>query len=365
MPTVRNRFQNTIPSLAGSLVLLLAPSAAAQSFNVDFGTLSSPPVPSAAYGAAAGQPGLWNPIDVTVVNPPLLSLGGAVTPVTLTRSNLFTIDYFFNNALTLGDDGALMDDGESIGGPAVWTFSHLSAGDYSLYTYAWASDSFMYRTLVSGGTQDPDQIVGGTWPGHQQIGVTYALHQFAVPQDGSITVTASTQLTAGTINGFQLVRSDTPVQVACAGDGSATACPCGNTGGPGHGCGNSVVPAGALLAASGVAWVSGDSFVLSGSGMPNGTVLYVQGSTALNAGLGVAFGDGLRCAGGNVVRLGIKDNVGGASSYPEAGDQSISLRGAVVGGGTYTYQAWYRNAANFCTSSSFNFSNGLTVTWGP
>ncbi|MCY2959149.1 MAG: hypothetical protein NTY35_03205 [Planctomycetota bacterium] len=347
------------------LVLVLAPCAAAQSFNVDFASLSNPPVPSSAYGAAAGQPGHWNVIDVTVVNPPLLGLGGAATAITLTRSNLMTIDFGFDSVMTQGDDGALMDDGESIGGPAVWTFSHLSAGDYAVYTYAWASDSFTYRTLVSCGSQDPDQIVGGTWPGHQQAGVTYALHHASVPAGGSITIRASTYQVAGTINGFQLVRSDTPAQTVCVGDGSGTACPCGNAGGPGRGCANSVNSAGARLDASGTAWVSGDSFVLSGSGMPNGPVLYIQGSTAMNGGLGVALGDGLRCAGGLVVRLGTKSNVGGASSYPQPGDTSISVRGAVVAGGTHTYQAWYRNAATYCTADTFNLTNGLSVIWMP
>jgi hypothetical protein len=352
------------PILALTASALLVPRATAQNFNVDFGSLSSPPVPSDAYGAAAAQPGRWNAIDVTVVNPPLVGLNGTATPVTLTRSNLGTIDYYFNNSLTLGDDGALMDDGESIGNPSVWTFSHLEAGDYAVYTYGWASDSFMYRTRVSGGTLDPAQDVGGMWPGHQQIGTTYALHHFSVPGDGSITITAQTQVTAGTINGFQLVRSDPPVQFACAGDGTGTACPCGNSGAAGHGCASSVNPAGAQLAASGGAWVSGDTFVLYGSGMPNGPVMYIQGSMSMSGGQGVAFGDGLRCAGGNVVRLGVKTNAGGASHYPDAGDALISIRGAVIGGSTHTYQAWYRNAASFCTIDTFNLSNGVVVTWG-
>jgi hypothetical protein len=27
------------------------------------------------------------------------------------------------------------------------------------------------------------------------------------------------------------------------------------------------------------------------------------------------------------------------------------------------YQLWYRNAAAFCTPSTFNLTNGLDVTW--
>jgi hypothetical protein len=33
--------------------------------------------------------------------------------------------------------------------------------------------------------------------------------------------------------------------------------------------------------------------------------------------------------------------------------------------GVRTYQAWYRNAAVFCTASTFNLSNGYSITWTP
>jgi hypothetical protein len=92
--------------------------------------------------------------------------------------------------------------------------------------------------------------------------------------------------------------------------------------------------------------------------------LYFQGTTQIAAGAGVAFGDGLRCAGGTVIRLGTKTNVGGSSSYP-SGSQSISVRGNDVAGNLRTYQCWYRNAAAFCTASTFNLTNGLQITWSP
>jgi hypothetical protein len=150
----------------------------------------------------------------------------------------------------------------------------------------------------------------------------------------------------------------------CFGDGTGTACPCGNSGAAGHGCANSIDPNGALLAASGTPSVSADTLVLSGSGMPNASALYFQGSSALNGGLGAAFGDGLRCAGGQVIRLGTKTNASGASQYPATGDASISVRGLDVAGDVRVYQAWYRNAATFCTSATYNLSNGVQVTWG-
>lgn len=150
----------------------------------------------------------------------------------------------------------------------------------------------------------------------------------------------------------------------CAGDGSATACPCGNNSpsGSGAGCLNSL-GSGGLLGAGGTASIVSDSFVLSGSGMTNAAALYFQGTNQLNGGLGFVFGDGLRCAGGTIIRLGTKVNAAGASQYPGAGDPSISVRGLVTAPGMRTYQVWYRNAAPFCSSSTFNLTNGLAIDW--
>ncbi|MBL8862340.1 MAG: hypothetical protein JNK02_10045 [Planctomycetes bacterium] len=151
----------------------------------------------------------------------------------------------------------------------------------------------------------------------------------------------------------------------CFGDGSGTTCPCGNTGSFGHGCANSVNAAGARLTGVGVTSLASDSVVLHAAGMPNSSVLFFQGTSQQSGGAGTQFGDGKRCAGGTVVRLGTKSNVAGVSSYPEWGDQPVSVRGLVVAPGTRAYQAWYRNAASYCTISTFNLSNGLEIFWGP
>jgi len=152
----------------------------------------------------------------------------------------------------------------------------------------------------------------------------------------------------------------------CLGDGSGTACPCGNDApaGSGAGCLNSL-GTGGRLASTGTPSIAADTLVLHGSGMPDSTVLYFQGTTQLNGGAGSVFGDGLRCAGGSVIRLGAKVNVAGASQYPAAGDPSISVRGANAAGDVRTYQGWYRNAAAFCQSATFNLTNGLQATWAP
>jgi hypothetical protein len=156
-----------------------------------------------------------------------------------------------------------------------------------------------------------------------------------------------------------------PVPTFCYGDGTGTACPCGNAGAAGNGCASSVSAAGAHLTATGSASISSDTFVLGGSLMPNSSALYFQGTTQTAGGAGVVFGDGLRCAGGSVIRIGTKTNVGGASSYPAAGDAAISIKGANSAGAVRTYQCWYRNAAAFCTPSTFNLTNGVFATWSP
>jgi hypothetical protein len=91
----------------------------------------------------------------------------------------------------------------------------------------------------------------------------------------------------------------------------------------------------------------------------------LQGTTQINGRAGAAFGDGLRCAGGTIGRRGTKANANGSSAYPVAGEPSVSVRGQVTTAGSVCmYQVGYRNAAAFCTVSTFNLSNGLSVTWG-
>jgi hypothetical protein len=152
----------------------------------------------------------------------------------------------------------------------------------------------------------------------------------------------------------------------CFGDGTLTACPCGNTSAPGTnaGCLNSFA-LGAVLRGAGSAELGNDQLVLSGAQMPNETALYFQGTLAANGGTGAVFGDGLRCAAGTVVRLGIQSNSGGASSYPGFGNPSVSSAGAVTSAGDRIYQVWYRNNASFCTPAPYNLTNGLRVAWAP
>lgn len=146
--------------------------------------------------------------------------------------------------------------------------------------------------------------------------------------------------------------------------GTTATCPCGNAGLPGNGCANSINPAGANIAAAGVASVAADTVVLTGSGMPPGSpCLYFQGTAQAN----LPFGDGVLCIGGQIIRLGIKFNtLAGSSTIPSGIDPPLSVMGAVPPmGGFRFYSAWYRDAAAFCTTATFNVTNGVGVLWTP
>jgi hypothetical protein len=140
-------------------------------------------------------------------------------------------------------------------------------------------------------------------------------------------------------------------------------CPCGNDSaiGAGQGCSNNS-GLGARLIGSGATDVSSDELLLSVVNLPpTGFAQFIQG-TAVS---GAPFQDGKRCAAGAVIRLGLKATVSGASSYPQLGDLSVSVRGVVpASGGVRYYQVWYRNPLGPCATGS-NLSNGLSVVWVP
>lgn len=145
-------------------------------------------------------------------------------------------------------------------------------------------------------------------------------------------------------------------------DGPLNPCPCGNMGITGNGCANSVNPLGANLTATGCAdhITANDTVVLSGSGMPaNSACLYFQGINAILQ----PFGDGVRCVSGQLIRLGLKTNVAGASAYPTGNDPKIDVKGAITLPGTYFYQVWYRDSLSYCTVSNYNLTNAVQIIW--
>ena len=155
----------------------------------------------------------------------------------------------------------------------------------------------------------------------------------------------------------------------CSGDGSATACPCGNAGMTGRGCDNSASTGGGWLAARGDATVSADTLVLYATRLlPHATAVFYQGDLQRRGGRGIVLGDGLSCIGGNLIRFGVRSAIAGNTSWgagvPGAGP--ISVSGTIpIAGATRQYQAYYRDSASFCSTQTFNLTNGVTVVWTP
>jgi hypothetical protein len=207
----------------------------------------------------------------------------------------------------------------------------------------------------------------GTMPDQPQVlatecGFTYGWYDEQIPTRPGLYGIFAEVMRDGVVGG----TCPPPGVGFCFGDGAGTMCPCGNNSPVGEfvGCIHSL-GLGGKLESAGMASIAADTVVLQGLQMPNSSALYYQGTSQVALGLGSTFGDGLRCAGGSVIRLGTKSNVAGASQYPVGTDLPISVKGLNSAGNVRHYQCWYRNAAAFCTSSTFNLSNGLSITWTP
>ncbi len=163
-----------------------------------------------------------------------------------------------------------------------------------------------------------------------------------------------------------LARRELHATPVCFGDGSGAGCPCANHSGPHDhsGCLNSTGSGGRLFA-SGEARLSSPTLALHADGLTSGTALFLQGTRLLSGGAGAAFGDGLGCVEGKIVRLGAVLPQAGAAQFPSSTSTSIPVLGGIGAPGSRTYQAWYRNAASFCTPSAFSLTNALVVRWAP
>ncbi|MCY2958807.1 MAG: hypothetical protein NTY35_01480 [Planctomycetota bacterium] len=185
---------------------------------------------------------------------------------------------------------------------------------------------------------------------------------------GLMTMRSTAGVISDDMDALDILQEPEPGTRFCFGDGSGTACPCGNFGFPGRGCANSVNPVGGLLWANGFASISNDSVHFTVSGLPGSvTALLYQGTGVVNAGNGAVFGDGLRCVQQNVIRLYKQPTLCGNREFGKnvPGDLPVAVAGGVTTPGVRNYQVWYRNAATFCTPSTWNLTNGYRIAWAP
>jgi hypothetical protein len=158
-------------------------------------------------------------------------------------------------------------------------------------------------------------------------------------------------------------------------------CPCGQPANPTGGCANfgAGATSGAVLSASGVAYVSADTVMLTTSnhrspaiGVLNVFFSYRPGAVTS----GEASGAGVRCtSGGDLGRLYTVQVFGGSGSKPEMGDPSVSARSASIPGHaiappeTRYYFNAYRDgqASGPCGSMavSTNLTNLGSIVWSP
>ncbi|MBL8860113.1 MAG: VCBS repeat-containing protein [Planctomycetes bacterium] len=185
---------------------------------------------------------------------------------------------------------------------------------------------------------------------------------FDIDRDGDLDIVFGR--CSGTFVWINQLRDE--ATVFCLGDGSATACPCGNASATADaaGCASSL-GVGGRLRKLGTPSISADTLGLFATRVPNGPALFFQGTWAVGVGAGSVFGDGLLCAGGTITRLGVVFAQNQSSLYPRAGiDPQISLQPGLTAGDARTYQAWCRDAElSFCTPEVFNLTNGLAITW--
>jgi len=159
------------------------------------------------------------------------------------------------------------------------------------------------------------------------------------------------------------------------GLGGVQSCPCGNPpSGSGRGCDNSAATGGAILSATGAAYLSSDSLVFTTSGeRPSALSILMQGTASPPAGL--IYGQGIRCASGLITRLYQKVAVGGTITAPDfaVGNPSVSVRSAakgdVIGAGqSRWYLVFYRDSTVLggCPpTSTYNATQTGLVVWSP
>lgn len=339
--------------------------ASAQSFNIDLGAPGS--TPSSSYGAA-GLPGFWNSVQPAHSTPsfgpqpfdiPLTDIDGNATSVGLHQyGGTQYIDT--PDASVSGDDAALLHDAlvtHSIPLKTCLYLNGLENGTYEVLSYAWMPNHPRVMNRVFIDFTPGDFLVGGTWPGLHVEGISVARHIVTVtngfmgphaglPDFGDPVI-------GGALNGIQLRKlpcAECTTEL-CLGDGSGTACPCGNTGAAGRGCGSSSVSSGARLFVSATA----DPLrsMLTCTNLPAGAWCVFFSSAGTAGGGGAVFGDGLRCFAGKRQRFGGQFELAGTASVESLTPWAGSPR---------LFQALYRDPnAAFCNPSAWNTSNAVRI----
>jgi hypothetical protein len=211
-------------------LMLVSGRAPAQSFNVDIDQQGPSPqlgqgVPSSAFGAAAGQPGVWNSyLSTSTAASPLVNLAGAGTGATvqITATSTSPTTLGFNNPANSGDFALLLNDGAQIGttvqgGSRTYTFSGLAPGAYSIFTYTARPQGTNGHLLIDiPGSNEGQLTATGTPTGNTFTpGVTHVTHTLSLSGSSfNINLTDVPGDPAGYVDGFQITLIPEPGTVA-------------------------------------------------------------------------------------------------------------------------------------------------------
>jgi hypothetical protein len=161
-----------------------------------------------------------------------------------------------------------------------------------------------------------------------------------------------------------VLRNATAYPTICSGDGTAGACPCGNSGGPGEGCRyDPALSHGGRLRAFGSNSIAAGELAFDAEYLPLfGSALLFGGTGLLNGGFGVPLGDGLRCVSAPIRRLGLQN-----TGYFGMGYWGPSFATATPwsAGETWRFQVWFRVSSTSSCGNGTSTTNGIEVTFAP
>ncbi|MBI5362331.1 MAG: hypothetical protein HZA53_04070 [Planctomycetes bacterium] len=186
----------------------------------------------------------------------------------------------------------------------------------------------------------------------------------APPSQGHVLIAMYRGSNSVLVAGVDVPGFPAPGAAYCSGDGSPgiTPCPCGNVGSSGHGCAHSANAAGATLSAGGS--TNPDTVTLLAAEMTaSGPAIFLAGADLPG---GVVLGDGVLCLASPILRMGVRQALGGAAQFPGVGDPPLSTAsGQTPGSGaTGSYQVVFRNAAaGFCPPGTTNTTHAYQIVW--
>ncbi|MBL1150207.1 MAG: PEP-CTERM sorting domain-containing protein [Armatimonadetes bacterium] len=214
-------------------LLLAGPAAFGQSFNIDFDFPSAPPAlgggpPSAAFGAAAGQPGYWNAVWSTSTLWRLRDLQGSPANVWLdTRGLAGRNTGAWNFTGNTGDYAKLLNDGESLDPASSLVITGLQPGSYTVTTYAVVPiegrSAPVYVSVPGSPPGENPQRVTGPMPGNSfEYLITHSIHHALIESDTlTIDLIPDGVGRGATLNGLQIQQVPEPSSLLIVSSGIA------------------------------------------------------------------------------------------------------------------------------------------------